>query len=303
MKRLLMPILLCTIGLLLSGCQLQDSYSGKVIFSGAHVLRAGETIDGELLVLGGSIQLEENSRVRGSLHLLEGSVDLAGTVEKDMNVLLGQAVLQAPAVVGGSLTISGGEVDQMQGARVEGGVHRAASPPENGGPSGQAGRLVTFLLQAPLLAGLAFLVVRFLPGFVENIGQAGTRYFLASFSVGILGWVVGLSLLLIMAYTILLLPLTVLGFLAMLAATSYGAIPYALWIGQQLILRLGWRLPAAVCAALGMVILVSIVELLRFVPVIGGLLPLVMLTAAFGAALLTRFGFYRFEPPNPEVAG
>jgi cytoskeletal protein CcmA (bactofilin family) len=303
MNRFRILIAFITFGLLLSGCQLQDSYSGRVIFSGTHALEAGETITGELLILGGSIRLDEDARVTGSVHLLDGSLDLAGAVDGDINVILGRAVLRPQALVDGSLNLSGGDLELAEGARIRGSVNRAVDPaPDRTVWGGQAGQLVTILLEFVLLSGLAFLVVRFLPGFLANVEQAATRYFLVSFSVGLLGWVVGLSLLVIMAYTILLLPLTLLGFLAMLAATSYGAVPYALWIGRWVSRRLGWHLHAPASAALGMVLLVLLVELLRFVPVLGGILPLTMLVTAFGAALLTRFGLYRFIPPDPQFS-
>jgi hypothetical protein len=158
--------------------------------------------------------------------------------------------------------------------------------------------VVTFALELPLLVGLALLTARFLPGPLENVGQAATRYILPSAALGLLAWVVGLSLLLLMAYTILLIPLTILGFFAMLLATSYGMVPYALWIGSWINRRLAWELSVPVQTALGMAVLVCLIELDRFLPVLRGILPILLFTAAFGAVLLTRFGLQRYVPPD-----
>ena len=63
--------------------------------------------------------------------------------------------------------------------------------------------------------------------------------------------------------------------------------------------RIGAALPVDrddVAAALGAIALVLALELLSFVPIVGGLAQLVVVSVGFGAVLVTYFGWQRFEP-------
>ena len=285
---------------LLSGCQLQDSYSGRIILSGSHAVR--ETIPGELVVAGGNVDLLPGSRVTGSAQIFEGSVQMNGDIDGDVLLISGQLQVSPQATIHGDLNQVDGALNIAPGARILGKTNQsAASSLEPARQQVQAGRLVTVVLELLLLTGLSFMIARFLPGAMANVGQAATRYWLPSAALGLLAWVVGLSLLVLMAYTILLIPLTLLGFFAMLAATTYGAVPYAIFIGRWISERLKWKLSLALQAVLGMAGLVFLVEFSRLIPIIKIVLPLLLFTTSLGAVFLTRFGFQRFIPPNLDT--
>ncbi len=293
------PVLILFLLVFLSGCQLQDSYSGKIILSGVHNLGPAETVAGELVVLGGKVALQPGSKVSGSVHVFDGSVYMDGDIAGNVLVLAGSVELGPQAVVHGDLNSAGGLVSVHTGAKVLGRTTQPSAQPQKP-PAAQAGRLLTLSLELVLLPGLAFLCARFLPGPLANVSQAAVSYGLPSAALGLLAWVVGLSLLVLMAYTILLIPLALLGFFAMLAATTYGAVPYALWMGRWLSLRLHWKIAPAAQAGLGMVLLIGLMEVTRFLPVLGAVLPLLLFAASFGAVLLTRFGLQRYTPPILE---
>ncbi len=295
-KRWQIGVVLVGLLVLLSGCQLQDSYSGKIILSGTHTIGANETVAGELVVLGGKVALQPGSRVSGSVHVFDGSVRIDDDVAGDVLVLAGTVELGPQAVVHGDLNPVGGTVSMQAGAKVLGRIQESAATGEEQ-PGGQAGRLLTFGLELVLLTGLAYGCARFLPGALANVGLAAIRYWLPSAALGLLAWVVGLSLIVLIAYTILLIPLAVVLFFSMLAASAYGAVPYGIWIGHWISARLGWKVSLRVEAALGMATLICLIEALRWLPIIGPVLPLPLLSAAFGAVWLSRFGMQRFTPP------
>jgi hypothetical protein len=98
------------------------------------------------------------------------------------------------------------------------------------------------------------------------------------------------GLVVLMAYTILLIPVSLLGLGLLLAATTLGTVPYACILGNQICTRFRWKLTNGQEAAVGMILLTLIGELLRLIPLIGTLLVLFPFVSSFGAALLTHFG-------------
>ncbi len=271
-----------------------------IVLSGSHPIQ--KTIEGELVVADGNVKLLPGSRVTGSAHIFGGNVQMDGDVDGDVLLVSGQLQVNPQATIHGDLNQVGGALTIATGARILGKINRTpANSPEPALQPAQAGRWITVLLALLLLTGLAFLITRFLPGTIAYVGQAATRYFLPSAALGLLAWVVGLSLLVLMAYTIILIPLTLVGFFAMLAATTYGAVPYAIFIGRWISRRLKWNLSLAMQAVLGMAVLVLLVEVSRLIPIVSFVLPLLLFTTSFGAVLLTRFGFRQFIPPNLET--
>ncbi len=95
---------------------------GRVIIGDSFTLKAGEVLDGDLVVFGGSVTLEEGSRVEGDVAILGGSAKVFGSVNGDMVVFGGSADLGSSAVVDGELIAFGGDIDRAEGAVVRGNV-------------------------------------------------------------------------------------------------------------------------------------------------------------------------------------
>lgn len=301
MKRLAIIIFVLMTAFVLSACELQDAYSGKIILSGEHVLKPGESLDGELLVTGGQVDLQPGSYLNGSLFVLGGNVMAGGEVSGDVTLLLGELSLTPQALVKGSLNVGGGVLQRASQAQILGGTVSSSAgqipAPQRRSTRSLANRLVSILIESPILAALAYLAVHRFPRQIANVENATTKYFLLSGSLGLLAWFVGISLLTLMAFTILLIPVTLIGFGILLLATAYGSIPFALILGRWTAQRLKWRLPRAGKAAVGMVLLVCIFELSQLIPWVGALPALMLMMVGFGAVLLTRFGLRRYFPP------
>jgi hypothetical protein len=285
----------------ISACEMKDAYSGKIILSGEHVLKPGESLEGELLVTGGQVDLQPGSHLNGSLYVLGGDVKAAGEISGDVTILLGELSLTPEALVRGSLSIGGGLLQRAPDAQILGGTITSSAgqipEPQRRSTRSLANRLVSIMIESPILAVLAYLAVHRFPRQITNIERAASEYTLLSGSLGLLTWFVGVSLLVLMAFTILLIPVTLIGIGVLLLATAYGAIPFALILGRWTVQRLKWKLTRAGRAAIGMVLLVCIFELGQLIPWVGSLAVLALMMVGFGAVLLTRFGLRRYTPP------
>lgn len=121
---------------------------GKIIFGDNFILKAGETLSGDLIVFGGNVTLEQGSRVSGSMAVIGGNVsvarevtltgdvvmmggnlDMQGRLNGDMVLVGGQASLEGSAVVGGDITMVGGNLMQAPGVQVLGKIQDNSSAP------------------------------------------------------------------------------------------------------------------------------------------------------------------------------
>ena len=302
MKQRTAILLIFLAAIFLSACEMKDAYSGKIILSGEHILKPGEIWDGELLVSGGQVDLKPGSRLNGSLYVLGGSVKAAGEISGDVSILLGELSLTQDALIRGSLSVGGGVLQRASQAQILGGTITSSAgqipDPQRRSTRSLANRLASILIESPILAALAYLAVHRFPRQIANIEHSASNYTLLCGSLGLLTWFVGISLLVLMAFTILLIPVTLVGIGILLLATAFGAIPFALLLGRWTAQRLKWKLTRAGKAAAGMVLLVSIVELSQLIPWIGALPALALMLVGFGAVLLTRFGLRRYNPPE-----
>ncbi|MDD5368793.1 MAG: hypothetical protein PHQ40_06905 [Anaerolineaceae bacterium] len=299
MRRIIGYLGVIFLSVLLAGCHLPDSVSGKTIFAGEHRLERGETLEGDLIVFGGNGTLEPGSVVTGSMIILGGQITSGGKVNSNVDLLIGSLKLLPSAEITGDLILAGGAVVGEEIAQIEGKVTRSPAKKTNGRavliPSPIAGRLITLLLELPLLAAFAAGVEHFFPRRLKVIQETALRYFWLCAALGALGWAVGLSLVVFMAYTILLLPVCLLGLGLIFLAATLGATAYARPLGGWLLAMLRWKVHPEGQILLGMTLLILMVELVRYIPFIGSVLIAVLLVTAFGAVLITRAGTSRFS--------
>lgn len=283
---------------LLTACQLQDSYSGKIILNGTQELTSGTSLDGDLILLGGTFAQQPDSAIRGSVHILGGQAYIGGEVRGNTTLLGGELTILAGSVLRGDLTAPAGALTVSSAARVEGELTRSAAAGNSGAspvplPS-TAGRWFHLLLEIPVLALVGYLTARFYPPQIQVVQEALVRHLFACTALGLLAMVAGLSLAIMMAYTILLIPVSALLLVLMLFAATFGAVPAAVQLGQWALQRLQPSPPRTTTAAiLGMLLLAVMAEILRYLPWFGNLLVIALLLTAFGASLLTRFGAQR----------
>jgi hypothetical protein len=311
--RLILIISLIILVLALPGTAFAKSvHEDEVVFGGSFTLRDGETLTGNLLVFGGNASLEDGSLVNGDVILMGGNVQAAGEIDGNIVTFGGNINLTDTAVVTGDVSTIGGNVDQAPGATIEGQVRDQARGPffipggvrvpniEAFSPFRFFVDLVWFLFLTFLFAALAVLVVMFLPRQVERTAQTAVQSPLVAGGVGLLTAIVAPLLLVILAITILLIPVSLLGFLLLVIAWAFGLIALGTEVGRRLETSLNQNWTPAVSAGIGTFILVLVTNGIGKIPCVGWIAPFLVGILGLGAAVLTRFGTASY-PLSPVV--
>lgn len=272
-----------------------QAFGGTVVVTGTvtgDVEAAGGTVQvlgdvgGDVDATGGTVDLGEGAVVNGTLSAAAGSVRVAGTVGEDAR-LAGDVRLTESAVVSGDLRYDG-DLDRAEGATVEGSIERDQSL--DVGPVGDVsvpqgaftlyGVVVTFLLGA-------FLLVAF-PAFSGRVAADVATDPLWTAGIGLAATVAIPVVLVLVALTIVGIPLTLAGLLAFALLAWVGAVygRYALgaWLLSLTDYESRW---------LALVLGVVLVAVLRLVPVVDPLVRLVVFLLGFGALVRGLWQVYR----------
>lgn len=279
----------------------------KIIAGSNYTLASGDTLNSDLLILGGNVDLEVGSLVEGSVFVLGGNISIAGEVTGDLGVLGGDVDLASTAVVRGDVGTLGGNIDRASGAVIEGeissdfGMDIDSRLP--GFPTGisipalpgllSVSPLISalwFVFRVFVISALAVLVVMFWPEPIKRLADAAIAQPLAAGGLGLLTVIAGPVLLLILLITILLAPLTLIGFVLGVAAVVFGWIGLGYEVGRRIGVAMKWDLQEPAAAGLGTLLLSLVAGGIGFIPCVGFLLVLVVISLGLGAVMLTRFG-------------
>jgi hypothetical protein len=289
-----------------------DENQGQIVFGGDFTLRSGEVLDGDLAVLGGNVVLEDGSLVEGSAFIMGGNADLAGTVRGDVALFGGNLDLMSTALVEGDVTVFGGNLDRQEGATVEGQVLSGESvrvpfdfefgrtfrlPVEawrfRVSPLFEVG---WFLVRALLLAALAVLVVMFWPVQMSRVGRTVVEQPLITGGLGLLSAIVVPVFLAVLGITLCLLPVTIVGAIALVVAVVFGWLAFGLEIGTRMAEAFHWRIHPAAAAGIGTLVLTIVANGIEFIPCVGWIVPALVGSLALGSVIITRFGTQAYVP-------
>jgi hypothetical protein len=116
---------------------------------------------------------------------------------------------------------------------------------------------------------------------------------LVSVTIGALVTVTFLSLFVFMAFTLVLLPVSVLGLAAGVVTLGYGVVGVGSLVGRRLPLqRSAWA------TAAGIALVMAAIQVLGTIPVIGSVAVGAVLLTGLGAVLVTFFGLREFTPAH-----
>jgi hypothetical protein len=105
-------------------------------------------------------------------------------------------------------------------------------------------------------------------------------------------------LLVFMAFTVILIPVTLIGVLIGGLTIAYGWIGFGMAFGRWLARRFDLELGRGGVAFLGTLAFMILFDLVSVVPYIGSVVSLIALTIGIGAVMLTRFGLREFVPAS-----
>jgi hypothetical protein len=317
----LVLILIMLSGLaLMAAVPAQEPGGDRIVMGGVFTLEDGETLTGNLFVFGGVASLEEGSLVEGGVMLFGGTLTVNGTVEGDINVFGGLVDLGETAVVKGDVNSIGGPVNQEEGAQVEGSVNTGLTSPIPLVLTGRfqiprlEGRLplvippnipvpIMDITVNPLVSGLwilfrsflwavvAVLVVLFMPNHTRRAAQAAVTQPLGSGGLGCLTLVVAPPVLILLVITICGIPVSLLGALLLVVMLAFGVIVLGRETGERIagMFKQDWA--PALSAGVGTFALTLVANgLAELIPCVGWLIPVILGMVGLGAVLLTRFG-------------
>lgn len=290
--------------LALSGCAGEEAEGASVtlIWGGTHEVGEGSALPGDVFMTDGWLRLAPGARLEGDLTMLGGALESAGAIGGDVLVLGGAAAFAGGGSVEGNLDYTSGAVVEMAPGVVQGQVtERLGSPDTDAflrqdetGVDDFLRALISYLV---LAAAGAFLAVR-RPALLARVAEAATQHPLVGGAVGLLSGLVAPALLVLMAFTVVLLPVTTVGLILAVLVVGYAQMALGWAAGQWLARRRGWAAGRATFA--GTLALLVALWLLRLIPVAGDLLAMLVTLVAVGAVLLTRFGTVAYQPPLPR---
>lgn len=238
----------------------------------------------------GSVVVEPGQVVDGDLNVIFGDATIAGVVDGDVNIVGGNYDPRP----GGLVT---GEVHDVGGALTQAIVPWA--PSEIGYSPLVPDHRLMWRLSWNLLALLVFLIF---PLRTRMVLDRLERHPGLSVAAGLIGCVAVIPLAVLLAITILLIPLIALEMVFLLASAFLGTAALALLVGRRLCELLSpATTPSPLVALLAGLALITAAEL---VPVLGTLVLMLVGLIGLGATILSFAGESLSAPPNrPPISG
>ncbi|WP_435115606.1 polymer-forming cytoskeletal protein [Halolamina sp. C58] len=239
------------------------------------------------VVAGGTTTVPDNVTVDGDIYVIGGTAVVDGTIDGGVTVLSGNLSVRDDATVTGTLQTYSGSTAVSSDASV-GRMSQFEAPTPSSSPAQRVG---AFLLQFLVLGAFGWWLVERHPILIENVGAAITDHTLISGVVGSLGATTLLVLFVYMAFTLILLPVAIIGLFAEFLVILYGQVVFGYLIGTYLPVERD-----GIATVAGIATFLLVLELLGVVPYLGGIVQLTVAVVGFGAVLNTYFGLQRFEP-------
>jgi hypothetical protein len=280
------PMLL--VALLLMASDGADAGTARLVLSGEHRLDATH----ETVIVGdATVTVPDDEVVTAPIYVIGGTTRITGAVHARVTQIAGTLL------VGG-----GAEIDRL---RLIGGTRRVASTADIGrrdsvdvaaGTRTPLGSVIPLAVAAGLLMLVGARLERTRGRNLDNIAHAVSRHPVVTATVGLLLVLTALSLLVFMAFTLVLIPVSLLGLTAGIAAIALGIIGWGHRLGRHLPLH-----EPRAATAVGAATVVVALQLVGAVPVVGDIVVGFVLLSGLGAVVITYVGFAEFRSaPLPE---
>ncbi len=313
---------------------------GRVIFGDNFSLASGDTLTGDLVVFGGNVQIGEDATIQGDMVVIGGNVNLNGTVNGSTVIVGGSTSMSETATVKGDLVTVGGSLAREPGAQVGGeiitnipapdiqipaipapnvpgvpnvpnvpDVPNPPSPPNppdvwfRFNPLGDFFRVFGTAIAVSLLAMLASL---FLQPQIERVSQAVVGQPVIAGSIGLLTGVLTPFVLIVLAITLILIPVALIAAAVLALAWLFGMIAIGTEVGERFTRAINQTWAPPLSAGLGTFLMMLVVGGVGMIPCIGWLATSLVALLGVGAVVLTFFGtqtYPRLVPPVTPPQG
>lgn len=291
-----------------------DNGDGQVVFGGTYKLENGQTLDGDLVVFGGVATVENGATIEGDVVSIGGTMNLDGSIKGDVVAIGGVIALKKQAIIEGNLININAVLQREEGSVVRGQITTEfpqnfnfnfnalpfALPSNPNSPFAPGsflrlaldpiGNILGMLLRVLAMAALAVLVGLFAQKPTERVAQTIVDQPIVAGGLGLLTLVVAPALVLVLAITILLAPLALLGVILLVIAVVFGWIAMGQEVGHRIAIafKTEWAVP--VSAGVGTLALTLVVSLISYLPCIGWIAPFLVIILSLGGVLSSRFG-------------
>jgi hypothetical protein len=283
----LIPLLI--IALLMISAGGADVETTEFVIEGDHEMTEHR---GALIVGDATVTVPADETVSGPVYVIGGEFRVQGTVDGDVTQLSGSLVVEDGATIGGELQHIAGNEELSADAVIMERTTVVFESTEPGPVKAYTPTVLTTLILALVGAWLS----RKREPLLDNVGATAQNHPLISLTVGALLTVTFLSVFVFMAFTLILLPVSILGLLVGLVVIAYGIIALGYLAGKQLnTSRVG------LATGLGVVGVMVLLQVIGVIPILGDLIGGGLLLTGLGAVVLTYFGLQEFEPVSlPE---
>jgi hypothetical protein len=255
-------------------------------------------------VAGGEIYVEEGAVVGRNAYLAGGTIDVAGAITGSVRVAGVEVLLNGP--IQGDVVVEAGELTVGPGARIGGNLDYrvevvvgtiTALPPRvesrGGGTLFRVARVLAFLFAGGVIVGL-------FPRATTAAYEALRGRTLASFGFGLL-WILVVPVgILVVAATVIGIPLALMSAPLFVASLYLAPIPAAVWLGDRLLT--GTRPTLRRARVAEFLVGGFLVATLGFVPVVGPLFRVLVAIVGVGAGALALRSAVFPEVPPPVTA-
>lgn len=294
----------------------------RLIIGQNFTLPAGETLDGDLVVLGGEASIEKGALVQGDLVVIGGSLRLDGDALGSAVVIGGSASLGTASSVGRDLVALGGSFQRAEGSKIAGDIITNLSitterlPRETAIPSpalpldpnfrvdfGPVGSLAGVFFQALALGVVAMLLSAFLHPQLDRVARAVQAQPFAAGSLGLLTVFLAPFAIVLMAITLILIPLALAMAFLLVLAWLFGVVALSHVVGEKLMQAMNRRWEPVVTAGLGAFLVGIVLGTSNQIACVGWLASTLIGLVGLGAATMTLFGTReQYRAAAPAVA-
>ena len=258
----------------------------------------GSSVAGDAFVAGGTVDLDGS--IAGNLHVGARSFTLTGTVSGDVTAEAGSITIAPGARIGGSLTYSATNNADISASAVAGAITEVA-PSERGVfdiavDRGTAG--LSTVIALTIMAALLHLIA---PGFVTGAVDALSERPLPSFGWGIAAILATPVAIVLLAITLIGIPLAILAGLTLGVLAVIGSVIAAYWVGMRARSFTSASLQdpefwgRVIWTLVGFIVLTAA----EWVPIVGGFAVAVLYMVALGATVTTLWRRFRGPAPVP----
>ncbi len=281
----------------------ENRQRGIVRFGKDYEVGPDEIVTDDVVIFGGDLVVK--GKIYGDAVVFGGQCRVEGEVSGDIVMIGGSVLLGPEAEVNGDLVIIGGELEREPGAVIRGEqVELAGLFKDMGLPGltlfGAGLGLIFWLSTFVMFLFIALLAAILFPNQLESVADLVRREPAPSLAAGFLGLLAAIVVIVVLAVTILGIPVAILIAVGMVALQYFGRAAICLSIGRWIFDRTGirWAFPFWAMAVGYLAI-----RLVELIPFVGGVVRLLLFIAGLGCVTLAIWRSRKGTPEAPVPAG